>query len=155
MSRASLEAALRDVRRISLDTTIFLAQASATDPRRACAQWVVDQVQAGRFECVISAISAAELLVRPSATDLVQAVAAQTALRQFPHLRVEAFTLDLAVDAAHVRAVTKLKLPDAIVLATALANRVEAIVHADEEWDAKAAAYASAIRLVNLNRHCR
>lgn len=155
MSRASLEAALRDVRRISLDTTIFLAQASAADPRQACAQWVVDQVHAGRFECVISAVSAAEMLVRPSATDLVQAVAAQTALRQFPHLRVQDFTLDLAVDAAHVRAVTKLKMPDAIVLATALANRLEAIVHADDEWDAKAKPYASAIRLINLGHHCR
>jgi len=155
MSRATLETALQGVRRISLDTTIFLSQASPTDPRQGCAQWVIDQIHAGRFECVISAVSVAELLVRPSAADLMQAMAAQTALRQFPHLRVQDFTLDLAVDAAHVRAVTKLKLPDAIVLATALANRIEAIVHADDEWDVKARPYASAIKLVNLDHHCR
>lgn len=155
MSRATLEAALRGVRRISLDTSVFLSQASAADPRQGCAQWLLDAVHAGRFECVISAITAAELLVRPSATDPVQALAAQTALRQFPHLRVQDFTLDLAVDAAHVRAVTKLKLPDAIVLATALADRTEAIVHADDAWDTKGQPYASLIKLVNLDHHCR
>lgn len=132
---------------------VFLAQASPTDPRQASSQWLLDQVHSGRFECVISVITVAEMLVRPSATDMSQALAAQTALRHFPHLRIQDFVLDLAIEAAHVRAVTKLKMPDAIVLATALADRLDAVVHADDEWDTKAAPYANAIRMVNLNRH--
>lgn len=154
MSLASLQAALHGVRRISLDTGIFLAQSSAADPRQACARWLVDQVHAGRFECVISAVSVAEMLVRPSATDLIAAMAAQTALRNFPHLRIDDFTLDLAVDAAQVRAATKLKMPDAIVLATALANRLQAVVHGDDAWDRRTASYAAAIKVINVNRHC-
>jgi len=154
VSVASLQTALQGVRRISLDTGIFVAQSSAADPRQACAQWLVDQVHAGRFECVISSVSVAEMLVRPSATDLVAAVAAQAALRNFPHLRIVDLTFDLAVDAAHVRATTKLKLPDAMILATALAHRLQAVVHGDDVWEARAAPYAAAIKLVNVNRHC-
>ncbi|MDO8562579.1 MAG: type II toxin-antitoxin system VapC family toxin, partial [Candidatus Limnocylindria bacterium] len=143
----------RGVHRVSLDTSIFLAQASASDPRQALAQWLVDQVHAGRFDCVISAVSVAEMLVRPSAANLSEAIMAQSALRSFPHLRIASFTLDLAVDTAHVRATTKLKMPDAIVLATAMANRIEAIVHADDEWDKKAAPYASSLKIINLDHH--
>lgn len=102
---------------------------------------------------MISAVTVAELLVRPSATGLPQALAVQTALRKFPYLRIDDFGLDLAVEAARVRALTRLKLPDAMVIATALASGVDALVHADDEWDAKAAPYETSIRFINLNQH--
>ena len=155
MTLGSLQQALRGARTISLDTAVFLAKSDQTDPRQRCAQWLLDEVEAGRFDCVISALSAAEMLVRPSAMSPSRAVAAQAALRRFPHLVVQPFTFDDSAFAAHVRATTRLRLPDAIVLSTALASEVDALVHCDDEWDAKAAAYARAIRIVNLNAHCR
>lgn len=151
----SLQRALRGARTISLDTAVFLARSDPTDPRQRCAQWLLDEVEAGRFDCVISALSAAEMLVRPSAMGPSRAIASQTALRRFPHLVVQPFTFDDSALAAQVRATTRLRLPDAIVLSTALTSEVDALVHCDDEWDAKTAAYARALTIVNLNTHCR
>ena len=155
MTVGSLERALRGARTISLDTSVFMARSDPKDRRQSCAQWLLDEVEAGRFDCVISALSAAEMLVRPSTAGATQAIAAQAALRRFPHLVVQPFTFDDSAFAAHVRAVTRLRLPDAIVLSTALTSEVDALVHCDDEWDAKATSYARALTLVNLNAHCR
>lgn len=155
MTLGSLQRALRDARTISLDTAVFLARSDPTDPRQRCAQWLLDEVEAGRFECVISALSAAEMLVRPSAAGPSRAIATQAALRQFPHLVVLPFTIDDSAFAAQVRATTRLRLPDAIVLSTAITSAVDALVHCDDEWDIKAAAYARVLTIVNVNAHCR
>jgi hypothetical protein len=58
------------------------------------------------------------------------------------------------VEVAHVRGATKLKMPDAIVLGTAIAHQVEAIVHADDEWVTKAKPYAGVLKLIYLGDHC-
>ena len=152
---ASLQRVLRGVRTISLDTAVFLARSDHADRRQACAEWLLGEVEAGRFHCVISALSAAELLVRPSAMGPSRAIASQAALRRFPHLAIRPFTVDDAVDAAQVRAHTRLRLPDAIVISTALVAEVDALVHCDDAWDLKTASYAGRISVVNLNRHCR
>lgn len=154
MSLASLQAALHGIERLSLDTSVFIADGTPADPRQVCAQWLVDQVEMGRFQCVISALTAAEMLVRPQRSSPQDGAAAQAVLRDFPHLIVESFTLDLAATAARVRASTRLRLPDAIILATALSAGVDAIVHTDDAWDAKTRPYAGALRIVNLNRYC-
>lgn len=155
MTLGSLQRALRGVRTISLDTAVFLARADDADPRQRCAEWLLEEVEAGTFECVISAVSAAETLVRPSAMGPSRMIASQTALRRFPHLAIRPFTFDDSAFAAQVRAITRLRLPDAIVLATALASEVEALIHCDDEWDTKAAPYARTVAIVNLNAHCR
>jgi predicted nucleic acid-binding protein len=154
VSLGSLQRTLRDARTISVDTAVFLASADPGDRRQACARWLLDEVETGRFACVISALSAAELLVRPSTLGPAWLSASVAALGRFPHLTVRSFTFEDAGLAAQVRATTRLRMPDAVVVATALAARVDALVHCDDEWDAKAAPYARAVAIVNLNSHC-
>lgn len=155
MSLASPQAALRGVQRIALDTSVVLAASDSGDPRRDCARWLLDEIERGRFGfAVISALTVAEALVRPAASSLHETVSAQTALRNYPNLTTAPFDFDIAVEAAHVRAVTKLKMPDAIVLATAIAHQVEAIVHADRDWISKAQPYALSLKIVYLGEHC-
>ena len=155
MTLASLRAALRDVRRVALDTSVILAAGDATDPRRDCARWVLAEIERGRFAfAVISSLTVAEALVRAVSASFDEGVAAQTALRTFPHLTVAPLDFDIAVEVAHVRGASKLKMPDAIVLGTAIAHQVEAVVHGDEDWVTKARPYASTVKLIYLGDHC-
>lgn len=155
MTVASLRAALTGVRRIALDTSVILAASDATDPRQYCARWLLDEIERGRFSfAVISSLTVAEALVRAVNSSFEEGLAAQTALRSFPNLTVAGLDFDIAVEVAHIRGATKLKMPDAIVLGTAIAHQTEAIVHGDDEWATKAKPYATALRLVNLGDHC-
>jgi hypothetical protein len=79
---------------------------------------------------------------------------AQAAIRNYPNLTTAPLDFDTAVEVAHVRAATKLKMPDAIVLGTAIAHQVEVIVHGDDEWEKKAKPYAATLTLVNIGDHC-
>lgn len=155
MSLASLQATLRGVRRLALDTSVLLAAGDTRDPRQACARWLLDEVERGRFTfAVISTLTVAEALVRPVGASFAEGVAAQTALRNFPNLTTVPLDFDIAVEVAHVRGATKLKMPDAIVLGTAIAHQVEAIVHADEEWVTRAKPYAQTLKIIYLGEHC-
>ena len=155
MTQASLQAALRGVRRIALDTSVILAAGDAADPRQHCARWLLDEIEHGRFSfVVISSLTVAEALVRAVNSSFEEGIAAQTALRNFPHLTVAALDFDIAVEVAHIRGATRLKMPDAIALDTAIAHQVEAIVHGDDAWATKATPYAAALRLVYLGDHC-
>lgn len=155
MTLASLQAALRGVRRIALDTSVILAAGDPADPRQDCARWLLDEIERGRFSfAVLSSLTVAEALVRAVNSSFEEGIAAQTALRNFPHLTIAPLDFDVAVEVAHIRGATKLKMPDAIVLGTAIAHQAEAIVHADEAWATKAKPYAAALRLVYLGDHC-
>lgn len=155
MSQSSLQATLRGVRRLALDTSIVIAAGDAADARQPCARWLLDEVERGRFKfAVISTLTVAEALVRAVGSSFEEGVTAQTALRNFPHLTIAPLGFDIAVEVAHVRGATKLKMPDAIVLGTAIAHQVEAIVHADDEWVTKAKPYAGMLKLIYLGDHC-
>lgn len=155
MSIATLDAALRGVRRIAVDTSVWLAAADADDPRQPCARWLLDEVERGRFSvALIPTLTVAEALVRPVSASLEEGVTAQTAIRNYPNLTVAPLDFDTAVEVAHVRAATKLKMPDAIVLGTAIAHQVEAIVHSDDAWEGKATPYARALKLIHIGHYC-
>lgn len=155
MSIASFQTALQDVHRLALDTSIWLAAADADDPRQPCARWLLDEVERGRFTfVVIPTLSVAEALVRAVGSSLEEGITAQTALRNFPNLTVAPLDFDTAVEVAHVRASTKLKMPDAIVFGTAVVHQVEAIVHGDVAWAKKAKPYAGTPKLIYIGDHC-
>lgn len=155
MSIATLDAALKGVRRIALDTSVWLAAADDDDPRQPCARWLLDEVERGRFSvALIPTLTVAEALVRAVSASLEEGVTAQTALRNYPNLTVVPLDFDTAVEVAHVRAATKLKMPDAIVLGTAIAHQVEAIVHGDDQWETKVKPYARTLRFIHIGQHC-
>jgi len=155
VSLATFQAAMTGVRRLALDTSTILIAGDAQDPRHACAAWLMDEVERGAFgECIISAITVTETLVRPMSASFSEGVAAQTALRNYPHLDVATLDFDTAVEVAHVRAVTKLKTPDAVVIGTAIAHQVQAIVHADGDWARKAKTYSKTLTFICLDDHC-
>jgi predicted nucleic acid-binding protein len=155
VSIATFDAALKGVRRIALDTSVWLAAADAFDPRQPCARWLLDEVERGRFDlALIPTLAVAEMLVRPVTASLEEGVTAQTALRNYPNLTIAPLDFDTAVEVAHVRAATKVKMPDAIVFGTAVAYQVEAMVHGDDEWEKKSKPYVATLKLVHIGHHC-
>jgi len=150
---ASLQRALEGKRHVSLDTGIFIAAADARDPRRACAAWLLTSVERAQFRCTISVINVAELLVGAIAQGPDAGFAAQSNIRNFPNLVVAPLTLDLATDAADLRAKTGLSLPDAIVIATAMAMSCDVLIHGDRDWR-RVQTYRPAFPMIYLGDHC-
>jgi predicted nucleic acid-binding protein len=153
LSLPTLQRALEGKKHVALDTGIFIAATDAGDARRACAVWLLNSVERGRFRCTISVINAAELFVGAIAKGPEAGITTQANLRNFPNLTVAPLTLDLATDAADLRAKTGLSLPDAIVIATAIAVSCDALIHGDRDWR-RVQTYRPAFPMVYLGDHC-
>jgi predicted nucleic acid-binding protein len=154
LSLASLQRSLAGVTNIALDTSIFIAAADASDERSSCAAWLTDAIERGRFQCTLSVVTAAELMVGGFRKSVEDGAARRAHLSNYPNLTIVPLSFDVATGAAHLRATTKLELPDAIVLATAIDAGCDAIVHGDREWIKRAKGYASKLRMVYLGDHC-
>ena len=108
--------------RLVLDTNCLIYRLD--DATSARARWLDDQVLApavaGELTLFVSSVSLAELLVRPYRDGQPhRAQAVHRALRTLPGLTIEALTAEMADTGAQLRAETGLRLPDALILATA------------------------------------
>jgi len=154
LSLASLQRSLASVTNLSLDTGVFIAGSEEKDPRRECAVWLTRAVEQGRFNCTISVINVAEIIVGGFARSVNDGLARKGHLEKLANLTIVPLSIDLATSAAHVRSKTKLPLPDSIVLATAIEAGCDAIVHTDRDWVSRARAYQQTIRIIYLGDHC-
>lgn len=115
---------------VVVDSGVIIALVDADDAHHF---WSVQQMQeivTARHAIVISALTVAEVLVRPA-----QAGAADVVRADLMSLRPRVIDVDehLAARAAHVRATqTGLRLPDAIIVATALFAECEYLVTTDQ-----------------------
>lgn len=105
-----------------LDTNCLIYFLDDPDSKRGrwLAKHVFEPAVSGRLRLAISTISLAELLVGPfSVGQPDRAEAVHRALAALPGLSIVAPTADIAVSAARLRGTTGLRLPDALVVATA------------------------------------
>jgi predicted nucleic acid-binding protein len=91
-------------------------------------------VQRGECTLIVSAITEAELLVRPERDGNVDAIERITDLLSENGILVVNVDRRIARRSAMVRAGSSLRLPDAIIVATALQTACEAIVTNDGAW---------------------
>jgi predicted nucleic acid-binding protein len=92
-------------------------------------------IEAGRLKAVTSTVTLAEVLSGPlKAGDQVLAARYRAALEAGPGWSLMDLTADLAQSAAAVRSAHRLKLPDAIQVATALAAGAVCLVTADRDF---------------------
>lgn len=115
---------------VAVDSGVIIALFDAGDVHHA---WSVDQIQqivTARHGIVISALTVAEVLVRPAQAGAAEAVRADLmSLRP----RIVDVDADLAARAAQLRATRSgLRLPDAIVVATALLAQCDYLVTTDQ-----------------------
>jgi predicted nucleic acid-binding protein len=74
-------------------------------------------------------------------------------LRTHPNLACVPVDLQVAQEAAHLRADKKFAPPDALIIGTGLATQVRHLVTNDHSWSRKLAAMSSRIAVVETSSH--
>ncbi len=119
-------------KRVYLDTNIWIYAVEAYPSHVNLLTQLFTKIDQGELLAVTSKLTIAEVLVKPI-KDGNQSVAQayQKILQPSANFELIAISRQILETAAQVRAQTKLKLPDAIHLATALTRKVETFVTND------------------------
>jgi len=91
-------------------------------------------VQGGQLNVVVSVMTEAELLVRPNRKKDEDAIQRIADLLSEPGITVVEVTRSIAKTAARLRTENSLRMPDAIIVATAVGTRCDVIVGNDHAW---------------------
>jgi predicted nucleic acid-binding protein len=119
-------------RRIGLDSNLLIYVLEAVEPWAAPARALIRALEDGKAAGYLSAIALAEVLTGPARRDDLAAVERYNdEIRSIRGLRVAAISPDIAPDISIIRGVRRLRLPDAIHLATARAAGATAFVTND------------------------
>ncbi|MBI2873242.1 MAG: type II toxin-antitoxin system VapC family toxin [Chloroflexi bacterium] len=126
------EGRLSSLRRIAFDSNALIYLLEGREPYTTYVARAIEMMERGEVVGLVSTVVEMELLVKPlrdrdtGAYDRVEMF-----LRQRPNLTVRAVDRAVARRAADVRARTRLSPLDAIVVATALEERCDAIIGND------------------------
>jgi predicted nucleic acid-binding protein len=143
VSSETLDHALQGVGRILLDSSVILAYVNTHEVVHTLALHLFARI-ADKHDTLrgcYSAVSVTECLVRPIQAG-IQAVSVMSALLQaYPNF--DMIPIDYAVGerAAHVRVEANLRLPDALIVATALVAGCGAVITNDDKWGRLAGRY--------------
>ena len=134
-TESALERAIAPSHSVLADTSVILAYLDGTEPTSRAAMELVDAFAAtGRNPVSISAVTAAELLVRPFRVGPDPVAIVEGFPRHFADLEVRAVTYAVAREAARIRAATSLPMPDAMIAATASAEAIDVLATNDRSW---------------------
>ncbi len=136
MNSAALDRAIGDAHRILLDTSALIAYHSTAELVHPLARHLLGRIEEASDPLTgyFSVVSAAELLVRPYQRGTPELTLMHTFLAGFPNLTVLPVDLAIATQAATLRAISGVRMPDAMIVATGLLSGCEAIVSNDEQW---------------------
>lgn len=96
----------------------------------------------GQLNITLSVINEAELLVKPYRKNNSAALEAiNFFLEEFPNLRIIPLSREISRQAAKIRAESGLRLPDAMILATAIGNHCDLFLGNDASLMQKAGSY--------------
>ncbi len=108
-------------------------------------------VEQDRFKITLSVITESELLVKPyreKNSTVIEAI--HFFLEEFPNMAISMVNREISRQAAQIRAESGLRLPDAIVLATAINNHCDLLLGNDNTLMHKAKSF---IPTVTLNKY--
>jgi predicted nucleic acid-binding protein len=154
MSRLSLEAAIAPGVEILLDTSVVLAYLGGTEAASPLAVIVVDEfVRSGRNRARLSAVTVEETLVRPFSAGPAALTIVESFLQHFPNVTITAVDYAIAREAARIRAETRIRTPDALIVATAIVAGVKTVVTNDARWSEAILKAAPDLALCHLDAH--
>ena len=139
--------ALREVlsrcRMLMLDTMVFSYHLAGHPDYTPLTSTILSAVESGAVAGLTSTITLAELLTRPAQEKDLHALRDyELYLTNFPNLKLVPLDAAVAREAALVRAVTGLRMPDAIQIAAARINGADTISTNNRAWIGKVAAPA-------------
>jgi predicted nucleic acid-binding protein len=154
MEGASLESVIKAGEPLLLDTTVLAAFLDANEATHPIAAHILnDLVASGRNRAVVSMVTVMEILVRPMRMTPPGHRTVLAFLHSHPNLECVLIDLQVAEHAAHLRADTGMKPPDALIVATGLVSDVRHVVTNDHDWSAKLARLKPRLNVVQLSSH--
>lgn len=152
MKTASLERAVLAGERLLLDTTTIIAHLNGGESVSQTADHIIDVwIHNGRNASIVSMITVMETLVRPIQKSTVGFQHARDFLTRFPNLKAAAIDMDVASEAAALRARDGFTPPDTLIIATGLTHQVGWLVTNDTAWKRKLAPLSNRIRVLLLS----
>ncbi len=131
-----LGAFLRRHGRIALDTSVFIYQLEANARYADLTDEVFSWLERPNHAAVTSTITMAELLVQPYRfSDEKQVDEFYGLLSTYPNLKWIPPTLEIADQAARIRAIHGLRTPDALQAATAIQSKASGLVTNDSVFE--------------------
>lgn len=136
MTIADLDRAIGDSRRVLLDSSTLIAYHSPSERVHSLAVHLLGRMTAQDDPLIghCSMLSASELLVRPIRAGALDMITMHRFLTEFPNLTLLPVDLFVALQAANLRSITTIRLPDALIIASGLLSGCEAIISNDERW---------------------
>jgi predicted nucleic acid-binding protein len=120
--------------RFSIDTNIFLNVKNKEEPYYEYSKKILQLIDDGELEGVVPAIVAAELCAGYHEFDeLAEKDEFLTQLRTNPNYTIVDLDLEVADEAGRIRAMTHLRLPDAILVASSLIADAPILVTHDDQ----------------------
>ncbi|MGH9735647.1 MAG: type II toxin-antitoxin system VapC family toxin [Candidatus Acidiferrales bacterium] len=136
MGLDQLDSFLRPHRRIALDTPIFIYQLESNPRYVAFTDRIFAWIERSDHRATTSTITMVELLVQPyRALDQSRVDDFYTLLSTVPKLEWVAPDLKIADLAARIRALHRLRTPDALQAATALQSEATALITNDSTFE--------------------
>ncbi|MGP1674846.1 MAG: type II toxin-antitoxin system VapC family toxin [Candidatus Limnocylindrales bacterium] len=134
-----------------LDSSVVLAYLAGHEPGSARAVELFDVfVATGRNPASLSTVTVGEILVRPFQRGRSAVATAEGFLQHFSGLRLLTVTYDVAREAARLRALTGLAMPDALIIATAIVDDTDILVTNDRSWGPRLAGVVPALAILEL-----
>lgn len=122
-----------------LDTSVALAYLTGTESTSERATELFDDcIATGRNTASLSVVSVQEILVRPFRAGPASIATAEGFLRHFAEIGLIDVTYEIAREAARVRAVSDIRAPDALIIATAVVTNADMLVTNDRSWPNRA-----------------
>jgi predicted nucleic acid-binding protein len=132
---AKLEQAILPGAAVLLDTTSLAAYFGVEPTSKVAAALIDGFIRSGRNSAVVSAVTAAELLVRPVRSGRSDAGASVIDfVRWFPNVDIASVDLTVASIAAQIRAHEGMKMVDALIAACGLDRSAGVAVSDDAGW---------------------
>lgn len=118
-----------------VDTSVVLAYLVGDEAGSPRAGELFDAyVATGRNPACLSMVTVAEILVRPFRRGPSAVATAEGYLQHFADLRLVPVTYEVAREAARLRALTDLPMPDALIVASAVVIGADVLVTNDRSW---------------------
>jgi predicted nucleic acid-binding protein len=147
-----LEAAIPVGGRILLDTSCLAAYLDRSEGVHPLARHILDAfVASGRNEALISMVTMMEILVRPFRSSPPGHRTVLSFVQHHPNLEAIPTDLQMAQEAASLRASHRLRPPDALIIGTGIACQVGHLVTNDSAWARKLAPLEARIEVITLS----
>lgn len=151
VTKATLETRVPAQRSLLLDSTAIIAYLNGGESVSPAATHIIDDwVKCGRNAASVSMITVMEVLVRPMKQQ-AGVMAVRDFLTRFPNFKPRDVNMQVAVEAAALRARHGFKPPDALIIATGIVHQTDYLVTNDARWAKKLGGFSSGIQVLNLS----